>query len=234
MLQNFCTSDQGVTNCTHLFLFPHDFAVPFNNHQDGVARSLRDLTMALRHRYLHTPLQPVGDEQLAVIQSLEKIFCPELSTTSSPLHQLEVPPPVTPSPAPPLPTQPPHMTPVSIQPIVEIPTTTIPTQLSQHPVPVSLSPLSQDNANFDYDRHRYPTRFSLSQKNYSMACTSKYTYAAAHLATLPAPSVHGNHHMVCPVIDPDTGASLEYRHLLQGPDKDIWIKVLANDFSRLA
>ena len=40
--------------------------------------------------------------------------------------------------------------------------------------------------------------------------------------------------MACPVIDPDSGASLEYRHLIQGPDKDIWVKALANDFGRLA
>ena len=40
--------------------------------------------------------------------------------------------------------------------------------------------------------------------------------------------------MACPVINPDTGVSLEYRHLIQGPDKDIWVKSLANDFGRLA
>ena len=42
--------------------FPHDFAVPANNHQGGEARSIRDLTTALQHRYLHTPLQPIGDK----------------------------------------------------------------------------------------------------------------------------------------------------------------------------
>ena len=40
--------------------------------------------------------------------------------------------------------------------------------------------------------------------------------------------------MACPVINPDTGVSLEHRHLIQGPDKDIWVKALANDFGRLA
>ena len=40
--------------------------------------------------------------------------------------------------------------------------------------------------------------------------------------------------MASPVINPDTGVSLEYRHLIQGPDKDIWVKALANDFGRLA
>ena len=36
--------------------------------------------------------------------------------------------------------------------------------------------------------------------------------------------------MACPVIDPDTGASLEYRHLIQGPDREVWVKSLANYF----
>ena len=33
---------------------------------------------------------------------------------------------------------------------------------------------------------------------------------------------------------PRNGASLEYRHLIQIPDKDIWVKSLANYFGRLA
>ena len=40
--------------------------------------------------------------------------------------------------------------------------------------------------------------------------------------------------MACPVINPDTDVSLEYRHLIQGPDKYIWVKALANNFGRLA
>ena len=67
-----------------------------------------------------------------------------------------------------------------------------------------------------------------------MACTSKYYYTAAHLAQNPAHPLHFHEHMDCPVINPDTGAYLEYCHLIQGPDKDNWVKALANDFGRLA
>ena len=67
-----------------------------------------------------------------------------------------------------------------------------------------------------------------------MACTSKYSYAADHLAKTPAQPIHFKEHMACPVINLDTGVSLEYRHLIQGPDKDIWVKALANDFGSLA
>ena len=40
--------------------------------------------------------------------------------------------------------------------------------------------------------------------------------------------------MACPVIDPSTGTSLEYRHLMRGPDKIIWERAFANDLGRLA
>ena len=63
-----------------------------------------------------------------------------------------------------------------------------------------------------------------------MACTSKYSYATRQLAKTPAHPIHFKEHMACPVINPDTGVSLEYRHLIQGPDTDIWVKALANDF----
>ena len=67
-----------------------------------------------------------------------------------------------------------------------------------------------------------------------MACTRKYSYATEQLAKTPAHPIHFKEHMACPVINPDTGVSLEYRHLIQVPDKDIWVKALANNFGRLA
>ena len=67
-----------------------------------------------------------------------------------------------------------------------------------------------------------------------MDCTSKYSYAAEHLAKTPAQPIHFKEHMACPVINPDTGVSLEYLHLIQGPDKYIWVKALANNFGNLA
>ena len=67
-----------------------------------------------------------------------------------------------------------------------------------------------------------------------MDCTSKYSYASDHLAQTPAHPIHFREHMACPIINPDTGVSLEYHHLIQIPDKDIWLKALANYFGRLA
>ena len=67
-----------------------------------------------------------------------------------------------------------------------------------------------------------------------MACASKYSYASGHLAQTPSHPIHFHEHMACPFINPDTGVSLEYYHLIQVPDKDIWVKSLANDFGRLS
>ena len=117
---------------------------------------------------------------------------------------------------------------------MELPTATLPPQLSQQSSSVALSPPSQEHPANNFDRHCYPTRFSLSKETYSMACTSKYSYANAHLAQTPAHPIHFHEHMARPVIKPDTGASLEYRHLIQGPDKYIWVKSLSNDFGCLA
>ena len=64
---------------------PHNFSVPDNNHQDNVARSIRDLTTALQHRYLLTLLQPVRDKQFAAIKALENIFCPDHPAQTTPL-----------------------------------------------------------------------------------------------------------------------------------------------------
>ena len=40
-------------------------------------------------------------------------------------------------------------------------------------------------------------------------------------------------HAANSVIDPITGASLEYRHLRQGPDSALWLQAAANELRRL-
>ena len=103
------------------------------------------------------------------------------------------------------------------------------------PIPVTLSPLSQlSDSDEPSTTHRYPTRFAISQADYSMSCTPKYVYAANVLSSQPTPSVHFSEHYASPVIDPVSGKSLEYRHLMQGPDCAIWKRALANDIGRLA
>ena len=110
-----------------VYFFPHDFAVPANNHQDDLARSIRYLTTALQHRYLRTPLQPVGDKQFATIQALENIFCPYI---------------------------PQQTTPAPIQPILELPATALPPQKIQQFTLVDPSPPLQEHLESNFYRHR--------------------------------------------------------------------------------
>ena len=55
---------------------------------------------------------------------------------------------------------------------------------------------------------------------------------AQHVAVI-ATNLQG-HHQSNVVIDPTTGASLEYRHLIKGPTKSIWGNSFANEVGRLA
>ena len=55
---------------------------------------------------------------------------------------------------------------------------------------------------------------------------------AQHVAIL-ATNLQG-HHQANVVIDPTSGASLEYRHLVKGPTKAIWENSFANEIGRLA
>ena len=53
-----------------------------------------------------------------------------------------------------------------------------------------------------------------------------------HVAVLET-NIQG-HHKANFVIDPTTGASLEYRHLVKGPTKAIWEKSFANEIGRIS
>ena len=55
---------------------------------------------------------------------------------------------------------------------------------------------------------------------------------AQHVAIL-ATNLQG-HHQANVVIDPTTGESLEYRHLVKGTTKSIWENSFANEIGRLA
>ena len=55
---------------------------------------------------------------------------------------------------------------------------------------------------------------------------------AQHVAVL-ATNLHV-HHQENVFIDPTTGASLEYRHLIKGPTKAIWYNLFSNEIVRLA
>ena len=70
----YVPATRGEHTATSIYFFPHDFAVPANNQHDDAARSICDLTAALKHIYTYSPVQSIGDEQLLAIQKLEHLL----------------------------------------------------------------------------------------------------------------------------------------------------------------
>ena len=70
--------------------------------------------------------------------------------------------------------------------------------------------------------HRYP--FHHPRQQQPAVSSARYANAAKYLKNLEANAV----------LNPVTGVLQEFCHLIKGPDKDIWIKYLANEFGRFA
>ncbi len=72
--------------------------------------------------------------------------------------------------------------------------------------------------------HRYPTRHIISQTQDEMNLI--------HQCEEILPTIH---HWANAIIDPDTGASMEYRHLVKSPrHQKAWIRSFSNEIGRLA
>ena len=69
--------------------------------------------------------------------------------------------------------------------------------------------------------HQYPFRHPRQQQ--PAVSSARYANAAKHIYNLEANAV----------LNPLTGVLQEFRHIIKGPDKEIWTKYLANEFGRL-
>ena len=70
--------------------------------------------------------------------------------------------------------------------------------------------------------YRYP--FYHPHQQQPAVSSARYANAAKYIKNLKANAV----------LNPVTGVLQEFRHLIKGPDKEIWTKYLANKFGRLA
>jgi hypothetical protein len=75
-------------------------------------------------------------------------------------------------------------------------------------------------------KHRYPTQQAKSLTQHKINTVEEL------ILPTPTPTIH---HWANSIIDPDTGASMEYRHLIKSPkhEKD-WKRSFANELGRLA
>jgi hypothetical protein len=81
-----------------------------------------------------------------------------------------------------------------------------------------------------------PTSYSHRPHSYNTRNNAAYHKAHAnntiHTKKLPNQQTH-QQQFINAVIDPTTGASQEYRHLIKGPDAERWIKANINEIGRL-
>ena len=82
--------------------------------------------------------------------------------------------------------------------------------------------------------HRYPTRHRLQQQTANLLIATEPAQGTTTLQDSLAPSILVHQHVVNSVIDPDTGATLEYRHLIRGKTAQLWNTSFANELGRLA
>jgi hypothetical protein len=80
--------------------------------------------------------------------------------------------------------------------------------------------------------HRYNTRLSPQSEPPLALANHVATITNQPLLTECKP-IHG-HHFANSVINPKTGQLQEYKHLIQGPDKELWTTSFANKLGRLA
>lgn len=80
--------------------------------------------------------------------------------------------------------------------------------------------------------HRYNTR--LSPQSEPPLALANHVATLINKPLLPECNpIHG-HHFANSVINPETGQLQEYKHLIQGPDKELWTTSFANELGRLA
>jgi hypothetical protein len=84
---------------------------------------------------------------------------------------------------------------------------------------------------------RYPKRHLIPREHTANLVTTMLTNnQEENVDRVFLPKITTNtEHWACSIIDPDTGATMEYRHLIKSPkDKDDWAHSFANEIGRVA
>eukprot|EP00978_Attheya_sp_CCMP212_P016490 scaffold43259_cov66-Attheya_sp.AAC.3 len=189
--------------------------MPYISPTEAATHAARDLIEALKHPAPPAPFVNLGDAKLVALKQLAENFKTATEPTSPP-KDIPVPPPRVVFPA-----SPPRVMPQAPSPRVVPPT------------PPPKPP------------HRYNTRAqanTVESPTPNNPCDTttlgKWTQELKHLllaswATQPAPEPTST--FACAIIDSETGAAMEYLHLIQNPKyaKD-WTHSFANELGRLA
>ena len=178
-------------------------------------------TVRFRNRQLRAQAIPPPPTRLHRIQCMPVAPSPRVCTPSAetaPPTIAHTPPAPTIAPSPRVPLSPPAQPPRVKYPFAKLqPKETHPPSKQPHLIP-------PDHADTPFEQMHQPHRPHFNRRLQSIR--GQYIAATTHLVHTEA--------MANAVIDHDTGISLEYAALSRGPDKEKWVKSLANDFGRLA
>ena len=206
-----------------LEFFSTQCTMPTTTSTDSAIFAARDLIHALQNPAPAAPFAHIGNAQAQALHQLATIFEQAL-TPNTESHTLATPSPRVDGPSPPMASPTPRVNRPS--PRVE-PTPTRQRVMRTPPVRVNESP-----------QHRYPTRQRIQPP--TMHTANHVATVTDHIHTLvapepPEPSLHLPKHFAYAVVDPDTGQSMEYQHLIKQPKtKDKWTTSFANELGRLA
>ena len=242
--------------------FPHYGKMPALSSADAAIRAAIDLCWALRNPSPASPLAPVGDEQMQALAQLERIFSVSArqptSTAAAPprppehlapaVVRVQLPaaraapcPPLGAARAPVAPAIPASHLEAPPPPRVHLidpdEDNAAPPRVARPASRVLASPGAQSPPNLilpdddDDLLHRYPTRSRrvAGRRRPIPIPRPRPDSVAFHAAVAAA-----QEHSVLSVVHEQTGETLSYRHLVNGPDKIIWETSMANDLGRLA
>ncbi len=224
--------------------FPTKVTMPKTSSADRATFAALALVEALQHPAPAAPFASFGEAQIAALRQLATIFLtaapkaplPEMAPKQAPTASTPPPPRVTVPPNKTLPAPPPHPPAVPHVHFIEPDQETVP---RRHPVlpprvtPVHKAqppPLVRHYTTRLTNTSRYPTRRPPTSRSHAVA-NHVGTLAGEPLLALTNQHVH---HLANSVIDPITGTSQEYRHLIKGPHQAQWTKSFANELGRLA
>ena len=235
---------------------PHNSKMPFRSLTENATIAATELIHALRNPTPEAPYAHIGDVQVQALEQLDENFqrvnikSQQQVPTTARQQQIISPPRLAPSfprvITPPItvtPTAPPIMVapPVRLRITPPIPSQSdtrlhiispdTPTSprvqqrniiINRQQKATNVPPLKQTTPNvIPPNIHIYPFRHRRHQK--PALIIARYANATNHIYNLEANAV----------LNPLTGVLQEFRHLIQGPDKEIWTKSLANEFGRL-
>jgi hypothetical protein len=198
--------------------FPYRITMPKTSSADAATQAATDLVHALQNPAPAAPFAQLGNKQLAALRQLSEIFATILPQDKSRPTPPRVPTRITPlQPAVP----PPSETIPPTRPNVIRPQTVAPPRVLRSNQP---PPLTNDaSARYERFARRHQANHVTTITNQCLTPTSDILMESAF-----------PHHCAAAVLDPNTGQTLNYRHLIQDPKTAaIWTRSMANELGRL-